>query len=120
MGAKPPATPAGKSRSTPASRSVTCWRAQYRSTPSSKSMVMSAMPYLEMERTTRLLGMLKSSCSMGLTTRCSTSSGVMPGIFKMTLAWVGEMSGKASMGRFSQACMPASIRATAKPSVRLR
>ena len=39
--------------------------------------------------------------------RCSTSSGVMPGAFRISLTWVGEMSGKASIGSCRQAAMPA-------------
>ena len=120
IGAKPPLTLAGKSRMTELNRSETCWRAQYKSTPSSKSIVISAMPYLEMERTMRLFGMLSSSCSMGLTTRCSTSSGVIPGILRITLACVGEISGNASIGRLSHACVPAINSKPAQASVRLR
>lgn len=101
MGASPPSAVAGSSRCMPASRSDTCWRAQYTSVPSAKSTVTSLMPYLETERTMVLCGRPSSSCSTGVETRCSTSSGVMPGTLRITLTWVGEISGKASMGRWT-------------------
>ena len=58
------------------------------------------MPYFDTERTIVLCGMPNNSCSIGVETRCSTSSGVMPGTFSTTLTCVGEISGNASMGRF--------------------
>ena len=120
IGARPPVTPWGNSGRMPASRSATCCRAQYRLTPSVNSTVMSVMPYFETERTTRLLGMLSSSSSIGRTTRCSISSGVIPGLLRMILAWIGEISGNASIGRLSQAWMPAPIRTRASMMVRPR
>ncbi len=68
------------------------------SVPSSKSMVMSAMAYLEVERRMRCFGMPSISSSMGVAMRASTSSGVMPGAFMMIFTWVVETSGKASIG----------------------
>ena len=41
--------------------------------------------------------------------RDSTSSGVIPGAFMMIFTWVGEMSGKASMGMVRTAHQPAGI-----------
>ena len=55
------------------------------------------------------------SCSIGATTRASTSSGVMPGAFMMILTWVEDTSGKASIGRFNKLMAPAP--AASKPAV---
>jgi len=63
------------------------------SVPSLKSRVMSAIAYFAVERSITASGTPSSSISSGATTRLSTSSGVMPGAFRISLTWVGEMSG---------------------------
>ena len=52
------------------------------------------------------LGIPNSSTSMGAVILASTSSGVMPGALTMILTWVGDTSGKASMGMVVTACQP--------------
>ena len=42
------------------------------------------------------------SSSIGVTTRVSTSSGVMPGAFMMIFTWVVETSGNASIGKLPE------------------
>ena len=79
------------------------------SVPSAKSRVMALRAYLEMERSTVWSGMPSSSTSMGWVISDSTSSGVMPGDLIISFTWVGEISGKASMGRFSMALLPKPI-----------
>jgi hypothetical protein len=81
------------------------------SVSSSKSTVMSAIAYLDTERTMRLCGMPSIASSIGIVIRCSISSGVMPGAFRITFTWVGETSGKASIGSVRQACAPPTISA---------
>ena len=51
------------------------------------------MAYLAVERSITPCGTPSSSISSGVMTRASTSSGVMPGAFRISLTWVGEMSG---------------------------
>jgi hypothetical protein len=63
------------------------------SLPSAKSRVMSAMAYLAVERSITPCGTPSSSISSGEMTRDSTSSGVIPGALRISLTWVGEMSG---------------------------
>jgi hypothetical protein len=52
--------------------------------------------------------------------RVSTSSGVMPGAFRMILTWVVETSGKASIGRPRKACTPAPTSMTVSTSMSRR
>src|SRR5574343_306345 len=80
------------------------------SVPSSKSIVMSVREYFDTERISFWFGMPSISCSTGTAMRVSTSSGVMPGAFRMIFTCVLETSGKASIGRPSRACTPAPMR----------
>ncbi|OIQ63722.1 hypothetical protein GALL_547380 [mine drainage metagenome] len=120
IGASPPCTEAGRSPRTLDSASETCCRAQYTSVPSLKSTVMSAMPYFEVERTMRLLAMPSTSCSIGRTTRVSTSSGVIPGTFMMIFTCGEDTSGKASTGSARQAKIPPITSANMAPTVSRR
>jgi hypothetical protein len=55
------------------------------SVPSSKSMVMSVRPYLLVDRSMVCFGKPSISISIGVVTRVSISSGVMPASFTMIL-----------------------------------
>ena len=120
IGAMPPLTEAGRLSVTLDRRSETWLRAQKMSVPSLKSMVMSAIAYLACERSTTWLGMPSISISIGAITRLSTSSGVMPGAFRMIFTCVELMSGKASIGSFRNDQVPHAARTAARPSTSRR
>ena len=83
-------------------------------------MVMSAMAYFDIDRSTRCFGMPSISSSIGTTMRDSTSSGVMPGAFMIIFTWVVETSGKASMAMFETACTPARISSSVSAAISSR
>jgi len=83
-------------------------------------MVTSKMPYFDTERSIFWRGMPSISTSMGATMRLSTSSGVMPGAFRITLTWVLETSGKASMGRLRKAYQPKPASKAAPSRMKMR
>src|SRR5689334_4198424 len=86
--------------------SLTSWRAQYMSVPSSNTMVTTEMPYLEIERTSVVLGIPAIARSTGMLTYCSTSVGARAGDVVMTCTWTLVTSGTASMGKVNAARAP--------------
>ena len=98
IGAMPPVTLFGNEDRAEDSFSETCALALYMSVPSLKSMVISAIPYLEVLLRSFWFSSPKSSASKGLTTLLSTSSGVIPGAFSIIFTCVDDISGKASIG----------------------
>ena len=92
------------------------------SAESEKSMVMSAMAYFATDRSILWSGMPSICCSIGVMTFASTSSGVMPGAFRISFTCVGAMSGKASIGRVAndQTPMAATSSESASTVTRLR
>ena len=69
------------------------------SVPAANSKVISATEKRVVERMATRLGMPRIPTSTGWVTRRSSSSGARPGARMETSTWVGETSGKASMGR---------------------
>ena len=69
---------------------------------SSKSITITLSAYFVVERSMVWPGMPCISISIGNVMRCSTSVGDMPGALMMTCTCGAEMSGKASIGRFSK------------------
>jgi len=63
------------------------------SVPSVKSIVMSAIAYLAVERSIAWFGRPSISSSIGVMTRVSTSSGVIPGALRMILTCVCAILG---------------------------
>ena len=98
-------------------RSCTCWRAKYKSVPSSKTSVTADRPLREMLRTSSRAGSPLIAASTGKVTKRSTSSGPRAGAWVSTCTWTLVMSGTASMGssvaaRRPNAATPAVIRTT--------
>ena len=99
IGARPPSTPEGSWPSISFSRSFTWARAQKMSVPGANSKVISVTLKRVTERMNTRLGMPRIASSTGWVTRRSSSSGGRPGARMETSTWVGETSGKASIGR---------------------
>src|SRR5574340_241311 len=90
------------------------------SVPSSKSTVMSTSAFFDRLRRMVWCGMPSSSVSTGWVMRPSTSSGVMPGAFRISLTCVDETSGKASIGISWNARTPSPASTSASTSTNQR
>jgi hypothetical protein len=91
-------TPAGRRDRASCKRSLTSWRAKYRSVPSLNTTVTWDRPYFDSERVPSSRGKPFITLSIGKLMRCSTSSGEMPGAAVLICTWTLVMSGTASIG----------------------
>src|SRR5688572_2800466 len=83
------------------------------SVPSSKATVTTDRPYLDVERTSVVLGMPAMARSTGTVTYCSTSAGDSAGADVMTCTCTLVTSGTASMGSCDAERRPSSVSSSA-------
>ena len=91
-------TPAGRLSWAWTSRSLTCWRAKYRSTFSSKITVTWEKPLRDRDRVDCRPGMPAMAVSTGKVTRFSISTGESEASEVLIWTWLLVMSGTASIG----------------------
>lgn len=94
---------------------MTCWRATTSVALSLNVTIRKDRPNWVCENTRTEFGVPASAVSIGIVTWRSTSSAARPGYSVMTLTWMSETSGKASIGRFLKAARPPPMK-MARPS----